>query len=363
MPHPYKSQPQSAFWDSAVSARSPLELSNLYGKKFEIGSLRLATAGSCFAQYIGRALKTRGMNFLDVEPAPVFFPELLRTQYSFGLYSARYGNIYTTRQLVQLFDRAFGIFCPEMNAWTRDDGFIDPFRPNVEPEPYVSLQELEAQQEFHLEKVRELFHMCQVFIFTLGLTEVWLHAADGAAYPVVPGTRLGGRFDPEQYIFHNLDYTEIVADLERFYGQLLQINPGCKMLLTVSPVPLAATATNQHVLVASLYSKSVLRAAAGYLAQKYDSIDYFPSYEIIAAHPSKGIFFMPDGRAVSRAGVEHVMGHFFAAHGASKGIPASSLQPDSASPSSQAPEPTLDDPVCEEMILGAFQATPDGKEV
>ena len=53
------------------------------------------------------------------------------------------------------------------------------------------------------------------------------------------------------------------------------------ILLTVSPVPLTATASGSHVLVSSTYSKSVLRAVAGDLCSECKHIDYFPSYEII----------------------------------------------------------------------------------
>ena len=45
-----------------------------------------------------------------------------------------------------------------------------------------------------------------------------------------------------------------------------------KCIISVSPVPLIATATNQHALVANTYSKSVLRAAAGELCSIYDAI-------------------------------------------------------------------------------------------
>ena len=44
---------------------------NLYRPKFPIDrTMPIATAGSCFAQHIGRAMRTRGFNVLDAEPAP-----------------------------------------------------------------------------------------------------------------------------------------------------------------------------------------------------------------------------------------------------------------------------------------------------
>jgi hypothetical protein len=79
----------------------------------------------------------------------------------------------------------------------------------------------------------------------------------------------------------------------------------------VSPVPLTATASGDHVLVATTQSKATLRAIAGDLASWEKVITYFPSYELIASHPMRGTFFNPDMRTVSDAGVDFVMSHFF----------------------------------------------------
>ena len=91
-----------------------------------------------------------------------------------------------------------------------------------------------------------------------------------------------------------------------------QMNPELHILLTVSPVPLVATASGDHVLVATQYSKSVLRAVAGDMARSHAQVDYFPSYEIIAAPPSRATFFEPNMRAIAGDGADLVMRHFFA---------------------------------------------------
>ena len=87
------------------------------------------------------------------------------------------------------------------------------------------------------------------------------------------------------------------------------------MILTVSPVPLAATArADAHVVSATSYSKAVLRVAAEQLAQADPAISYFPSYEIITSAQSRGRYFGDDLRAVERAGVRHVMDVFARHH-------------------------------------------------
>jgi hypothetical protein len=85
------------------------------------------------------------------------------------------------------------------------------------------------------------------------------------------------------------------------------INPRARLVLTVSPVPLVATAGDQHVMVASSYSKSVLRVAAERLTQQWSGVAYFPSFEIITGTFNRGQYFGADLRSVTDAGVDHVM--------------------------------------------------------
>lgn len=348
--HPYRRQPQKAFWRQAVQERHFLEIRDWYTRKWPIGDLAIATAGSCFAQHIGRRLKAGGFRYLDVEPAPGFLPPARHLDFGYGMYSARYGNVYTTRQLLQLLQRALGEFTPAETAWRSGSGWVDPFRPTIEPEPAGSTDELEALRRAHLRAVARLFEQADLFVFTLGLTEVWLSRRDGAAYPLCPGTQ-GGEFDAAEHVFLNLGYEEVVADLEAFIARARSIRNDLKILLTVSPVPLAATAGPDHVVSATSYSKAVLRAAAGHLAAKHDFIDYFPSFEIVSSTPMRGAFFNPDLRTVVEDGVEHVMKQFFAQH-PPPGRPSGEARPATA--------PSPDDVVCDEEILAAFG---DGDEL
>ncbi|MEM7525278.1 MAG: GSCFA family protein, partial [Pseudomonadota bacterium] len=59
--HPYEDLPARAFWRSAVAGRAPGDLAALYRPRFPISSeTRIFTAGSCFAQHVGRALQGAG---------------------------------------------------------------------------------------------------------------------------------------------------------------------------------------------------------------------------------------------------------------------------------------------------------------
>ena len=352
MAHPYKTQAAEAYWDKSVSGRHPFELTNVYTKKFDIKNAAIASAGSCFAQHVGRYIKKAGYNFIDFEKAPAFLPQKLHQAFGCGMYSARYGNVYTARQLVQLFQRAFGEFIPQEEYWTCKNGFVDPFRPSLEPQPYGTVDEVLESKQYHLERVKKVFTTCTVFIFTLGLTEAWEDRRDGAIYPVVPGTSAGGCFDEAIHQFHNFTYPEVWADLEHFYALLRQVNPSCKIILTVSPVSLMATATKSHVITSTIYSKSVLRAAADDFSSAHDDVDYFPSFDIITSPATRGYYYLPDGRSISSVGVDNVMHHFFTAHGHPD--LGSTRTAENAQPQANILNVSQEDIACDEEFLREF---------
>jgi GSCFA family/Polysaccharide biosynthesis enzyme WcbI len=305
--NPYADLPDYQFWRRAVERLPIAEVNPVVDARFSLSrESKVATAGSCFAQHIARTLTAHGFNYYVTETGDgLSQPEA--EQRNFGVFSARFGNLYTARQLVQLFDRAYGRFSPADDVWVRPDGrLVDPFRPQVEPVGFASVTALEQSRAAHFAAVREMFENLDVFVFTLGLTEAWRNRADGAIFPLAPGV-VAGEMDHDRYEFINFGVKEVESDLEQFISQLSAINPSAKIILTVSPVPLIATYENQHVLVSTTYSKSVLRAAAGEIAKNNSHCDYFPSYEIITGNYNRGQYFEDDLRSIKQEGVDHVM--------------------------------------------------------
>lgn len=343
--HPYSSLPDRSFWKRSIGTRNPLNITDLYRKKFSISPQdRIVTAGSCFAQHIARKLRASGFNFCDYEPAPPLFPKDKHSQYNYGVYSARYCNIYTIRQLLQTYERAFGLRESTDSIWHGEHGFQDAFRPVVEPAPFSTEEDLLHSRRSHLSAVRKVFENSDLFVFTLGLTEGWVSKEDGSVYPLCPGT-VGGQFDKDLYEFINFGFSENYSDMMLFIEHLKKRNPSVKILLTVSPVPLTATKADDNVMVATSYSKSVLRAVAGQVASEHDFVDYFPSYEIISAPPMRGMFYEPNMRSVTPAGVDFVMSHFFSEHRPVTTSPLANVDKQLDS------RPEEHDEVCEEMLL------------
>ena len=309
---PYLKVPASARWRDSMAGRSPESINPHAGPSFLLGAGdRIASAGSCFAQRISESLRARGYNYLITEQGPPFVDEAAKRELGYGVYSARYGNIYTVLQLVQLFQRAFGRFEPQEPLWTNGEGrFVDPFRPGVQPGGFASESECLWDRASHLKAVRRVFEEADVLIFTLGLTESWVSADDGAVFPVCPGAGLGGRFDPERHLFHNFTLTEVVEHLETFLALLAEVNPSARVILTVSPVPLIATFEPRHVLQSTVYSKSVLRVACEEIIRRHDHVHYFASYEIVTATGDTRRYFQDDRREVADEAVAHVIDCF-----------------------------------------------------
>jgi hypothetical protein len=309
--HPYSRAPGYRRWSQAVARISPSEVDPLTSVPFQITrSDRIVSAGSCFAQHIGRRLVQSGYNYLLTETAHPLLARDVAETLGYGIYSARYGNVYTARQLLQLQRRAYGHYRPTEDIWEDNGRYRDPYRPAIQPEGFATRSEFELDRTQHLAAVRRAFESMDVFIFTLGLTECWRSMEDGAVFPVCPGT-LGGRFDPTRHVFMNLTTSEVVADLQAFIGAVRAINATVKVVLTVSPVPLVATAEDRHILLSNVYSKSVLRVAAEELSKQLPAVAYFPAYEIVTGTFNRGRYFAEDQRSVTDEGVDHVMRVFF----------------------------------------------------
>lgn len=348
---PYSDLPPHAFW--RLCREDPrFRVSDIYQPKFRLApGMKVATAGSCFAQHIGKYIRTSRLQLVDTEPAPRGMAPDTASRFGFGLFSARYGNVYTARQLRQLLEDASSETVHDSAIWRRDRRIFDGLRPNVEPEGLGSAAEVRRHRLDHLRRVRQAFTEAEVFIFTLGLTEAWTHRATGIVFPTAPGV-VAGTYDPQAHAFANFGMAETFEDLAAALDILRAANPALKIILTVSPVPLTATASGQHVLSATTYSKSVLRAVAGEMAALDAAVDYFPSFEIITGAPFAGRFFKENLRHITRDGVDTAMSVFFAAQdGLSQGTRHMGDPIPSISPTI---DTTEDAEVCEEAMLEAF---------
>lgn len=360
--HPYENLEEKFFWSTAVARRNMFDISDLWDPRFDIvQETEVVTFGSCFAQHIGRALRQNGFNWLITEPTPSGLNKESATRFNYDVFSARTGNIYTASLLRQWVSWAVGDKAVPSEIWRKDKRFFDPFRPNIEPDGFESEQELLQSREMAVSAFRTALMQSKVLVFTLGLTESWINKKHGYEYPMCPGT-LAGEFDANQHEFVNQDFIFVRDTLSETILRVRELNPTIKFLFTVSPVPLTATKSGNHVLVATMESKSVLRAVAGTLQREHEFVDYFPSYEIINSTPFRGTFFESNQRNVNPAGVDHVMNMFFSCLDAKfgsrrkrrrKGV-AGRRQSSRKIPKDGSTIDSKKDAACDEELLDAF---------
>jgi len=334
MAHPYQGLPARQYWNSAMQRSGGVpQVDVMSNPRFLLGRTdRIATMGSCFSQHLGRFLHTNGYQYFFLESDGAGDPPI---------FSCRYGNVYTARHALQLLQRSRSPEVDTGEIWERNGRYFDAYRPLTQPEGYASPEDVLRDRAAHLRAVRTLFRETDVLMFTLGLTETWTHRESGTVYPSAPGV-IAGEYDPTVHSFHNFRPEEISRDLSALLTALREENPGIRVILTVSPVSIAATYEERHVWTSTTYTKAALRVAADAAVHDHDFVDYLPTYEAIMAPTYRYRFLSADNRTIEPAGVRHAM-RLFAAYFGQQESGA-----DGAPPIARTPMVSSYDVICDE---------------
>ncbi|MBI9088334.1 MAG: GSCFA domain-containing protein [Desulfobacterium sp.] len=265
----------------------------------------IASMGSCFAREIRKRLIGHGYNYIQEEghhPASVHA-------------SAAWERTYNTFTMRQIFEYTFGSFEPDVRWWISPETTTvqDPFRRLI---LYDSLGEAKADFNRHLVHSRAALTKARVIILTLGLTEIWEDRLDKTVICLPSGPYVNEGGDMDRYRFRVSRYPENLGNLEAIYKILRDHNPGCKLLITVSPVHLWATfRTDLDVISASCNSKSTLRAVADEFVSNHEDVFYFPAYEmatiqwtVMGKSPFEG---GKENFHIKDEAVDHIMEQFF----------------------------------------------------
>lgn len=197
MKHPYSNLRDSSFWYKAMTLPAPGHVDPVTNFGIISSTDKISTIGSCFAQHLSKKIASKGFNYFVPEQAPIELSQEESRKRNFGVFSARYGNVYTARQALQLFDRAYGSTRFSENIWVEKGRYIDGFRPQIEPNGFDSEKFLQSDRLTHFAAVRRVFEESDWIIFTLGLTEAWQSRKDGTIFPIAPGVA-GGVFDEDK---------------------------------------------------------------------------------------------------------------------------------------------------------------------
>jgi hypothetical protein len=127
-------------------------------------------------------------------------------------------------------------------------------------------------------ELSSLVRRCDVAVITVGVAPCWFKKSD---HSFIVNNALNLR-EIDGYYQRTLTVDECKKYLASALSTLSRLNENIKLVLTLSPVPLARTFEFSSAVVADAVSKSVLRASIHELVGMYpDKIFYFPSYEMV----------------------------------------------------------------------------------
>ena len=281
--------------DSLVEHPITFEPRPLIDKRAKVLAL-----GSCFALRVKEWLLASGYTVLnegDLGPYDIRGRREFDPRIYYNTFCIRYEFERVAGQFVQADDDVWEPYQNSLRVYQ------DPYRRMLAAENrellWQRIREVDQQMRRHI-----LAADC--VIITLGLTEVFFQQHNGNAICAAPGYSGGGGIGCE---FRATEYPENFANIERVIEILRDVNPKAQVILTVSPVPLAATWSGVDHAIANTESKSILRAVAGALVRRYDNVHYFHSYELVM-HAERHAVFKEDGRHVLPEYVAGIMRDF-----------------------------------------------------
>lgn len=272
---------------------------------------RIFTIGSCFARNIERSLIVRGY---DVATSRLVWPDDSIDTLGNEVLN-NYGVTSIENEFRWALDAEHPFDLEKQFLEIAPGRFVDP---NIGGKHAFTLEKLTSYRAAITEVTRRVTE-CRVVIMTLGMSEVWFDTLTKSYLNHSPPRSMMAKF-PERFQLHILSFAETLASLERMVALLKKY---CRadqhILLTVSPVPLAATHTEKDVIVANCYSKSLLRTAAEHIAATHDHVDYYPSYESVTLS-ERAVAWEDDQAHVKRELVEINVERMIDAYGPSSRI-------------------------------------------
>lgn len=259
--------------------------------RFELPrNAKIFTIGSCFARNVEEALLAQGFSVLTRESA----------------FSQPHGylNRYNTAAMSQEIEFAIG-------SRTFDDRSVSSMAPRgfADLTAYGHFESPQGAIDLRRETTalfKGIF-VADFVIITAGLSEVWYDKTYGYYTNIAPTE--AALLYPDRFEFRLLSYAENFQELRRLVDLIRENRPGCKIVMTVSPVPLNATFIDRDVLISNSYSKACLRAAVEQIQWEYDCVDYFPSFEMVNLS-DPAVVWESDRRHVKQSFVNTIMAEF-----------------------------------------------------
>lgn len=162
------------------------------------------------------------------------------------------------------------------------------------------------------DEARQRLAACSHLVLTVGVAPAFFDVDSGE---FVFARRYGELLREKKISMRTTTVAHNMANLREILRLLHHLAPRSHKTVTVSPVPLAATAELPSVVLADCVSKSTLRAAVHEALSEHPEVLYFPAFEIVrwlSPYGTPNVFGASDGnsRHVSDWVVSFIVGEF-----------------------------------------------------
>lgn len=254
-------------------------MSVAYAPKFNIAATdQFFCMGSCFARNLELELIYRDI--------PVLSKRIISPKAEFGDRPTAVVNKYTTASMLNELEWVLNAPPPQDVLIETNSGWAD-FQ--LHTVGSVSLERGIERRRYMTEEYFARLRQANVLILTLGYVETWFDATSGFYLNMAP-SRAEMKKHPARFRLERVDITKNLKHLFRLHEILSELSPRCRIVVTVSPVPMNASFWGEDVVVANAYSKATLRVAAQLFADAFPDVEYFPSYELVTLSRRESAF-------------------------------------------------------------------------
>jgi hypothetical protein len=225
--------------------------------------------GSCFARNIELELIYRNISVLS--------KRIIAPKVEFRMRPTGAVNKYTTASMLNEFEWVLKPPPPQDVLVETDGGWVDY---QLHGATSVSLDRGIERRRYMTGDYFARLRQANVLIMTLGYVETWFDNASGFYLNWAP-SRAEVRKNPGRFHLERTDVATNLKHLVKIREIMSSFRRGCRIVVTVSPVPMTASFLGGDIMVANMYSKSTLRVAAQLFADAYADVEYFPSYELV----------------------------------------------------------------------------------
>jgi GSCFA family len=289
-------------WDN-VAQRFTADLMSIVAvPKFELSvGDRFFCIGSCFVRNIELELIYRDI--------PVLSKRIICPREEFGHRPTGMVTKYTTASMLNELQWILQPPPAEKVLIATRGGWVDFQLHTVIPVPIKrAIERRRYLTEDYFARLRQT----DVLIITLGYVETWLDVSTGLYLNMAPSPVEVRRY-PGRFLLERTDVATNLKHLVQIREIVTALSPGCRIVITVSPVPMNATFSGEDVVVANMYSKATLRSAAQAFAEAFSDVEYFPSYELVMLSRREAAF-KDDWIHVRDECVERVVDTFISSH-------------------------------------------------